>query len=187
MYSNQKRLLAALLGATVLSACTSITVQPVSAAEDIREICIENNPRVQVRDFVSVLQNRLAYYNIQSQVVENKSAQGCVYSMTYTALRSWDVTTYLSHAELYLWKEGRQIAQAEYHLRGGGGLALTKFASTQTKMEPVIDQLLGRSGVKQGAPTTVTQPRVSPVPMQQQQPQQIEQEQPMINENMGSN
>ena len=123
--------------------------------------------------------------NIQSQVVENKSAQGCVYSMTYTALRSWDVTTYLSHAELYLWKEGRQIAQAEYHLRGGGGLALTKFASTQTKMEPVIDQLLGRSGVKQGAPTTVTQPRVS-VPMQQQ-PQQIEQEQPMINENMGSN
>ncbi|OAM35095.1 hypothetical protein A7P98_09245 [Eikenella sp. NML080894] len=74
MYSNQKRLLAALLGVTVLFACTSITVQPVSAAEDIREICIENNPRVQVRDFVSVLQNRLAYHNIQSQVVEDKSA-----------------------------------------------------------------------------------------------------------------
>ncbi|OAM31125.1 hypothetical protein A7P95_01085 [Eikenella longinqua] len=180
MYSMKKKVFAVLLGATALSACTFVTVQPVSAAEDIKEVCIENNPRVQVRDFVSVLQNRLAYHNIQSQVVENKANQGCVYSMTYNALRSWDITTYLSHAELYLWKDGRQIAQAEYHLRGKGGFALTKFASTRTKMEPVIDQLLGRSGeMRQNMPASnITQPRVSPVPMQPR-PQQIEQAQPM--------
>lgn len=175
MYPTRRKQFVVLLGSIILSACTSITVQPVSAAEDIKEICIENNPRVQVRDFVPVLQGRLTYHNIQSQVIESKSAPGCVYSMTYTALRSWDITTYLSHAELYLWKEGRQIAHAEYHLNGGGGLALTKFTSTKTKMEPVIDQLLGRNGrAQQNTPTPITQPRISPIPVQK--PQLIEQE-----------
>jgi len=31
---------------------------------------------------------------------------------------------------------------AEYHLRGGGGYALTKYEGTGTKMKPVMDQLL---------------------------------------------
>ncbi len=49
---------------------------------------------------------------------------------------------YLSHAELHLLRNGRQIASAEYHLNGKGGLALTKFKGMNSKMDPVIDQLL---------------------------------------------
>jgi hypothetical protein len=32
-----------------------------------------------------------------------------------------------------------------YYLRGKGGFALTKFANTETKILPVIDQLLGQA------------------------------------------
>jgi hypothetical protein len=39
-------------------------------------------------------------------------------------------------------KEGRQVAYAEYHLKGKGGLSLTKWQDTKTKMDPVIDELL---------------------------------------------
>ncbi|WP_196762050.1 Sbal_3080 family lipoprotein [Eikenella corrodens] len=180
MCLNVNRLVVVLFSAVIFSACTSIKVQPVGASENIKEICIQKNPNVQDRDFLNVLQNRLAYHHIQSQILENRELQSCVYSMTYTALRTWDITTYLSHAELYLYKNGRQIAQAEYHLLGGGGLTFSKFDSTQTKMEPVIDQLLGRSGrVRQDAPASVIQPRTSPVPVQQKT-QQIEQEQPLM-------
>lgn len=50
--------------------------------------------------------------------------------------------TYLSHAELRIEKNGRQIAYAEYHLVGKGGLSLAKWASTKEKISPVIDELL---------------------------------------------
>jgi hypothetical protein len=67
-------------------------------------------------------------------------------TLTYTALRSWDFKPYLSHAELRLWKGGRQIGYAEYHLNGGGGLDLGKWRGTKAKMDPVIDKLLAGQG-----------------------------------------
>jgi hypothetical protein len=45
-------------------------------------------------------------------------------------------------AELWLKKDGRQVAHAEYHLKGGGGLALTKFKGTKAKIDPMIDEML---------------------------------------------
>ena len=67
---------------------------------------------------------------------------GCEYILSYTASQTWDFTTYLAYAELRLENNNRKIASAEYRLRGGGGLALMKWQSTKTKMDPVIDKLL---------------------------------------------
>jgi hypothetical protein len=50
---------------------------------------------------------------------------------------------YLSHAELRLLRAGTEIASAEYHLRAKGGFSVTKWAGTRSKMDPVIDELLG--------------------------------------------
>ena len=55
------------------------------------------------------------------------------------------MATYLHHAELRLEKNGNKIGYAEYHLNGKGGLSLTKWQSTKTKMDPIVDQLLGKS------------------------------------------
>lgn len=127
--------------ALALSACTAVNVRSVGP-QALGNVCIVNNPKVTVGDFVEVVRDGFDRHGISTSVVATQSAEGCGTTLTYTALRSWDMTTYLSHAELRLWQAGRQIGFAEYHLRGKGGFALTKWQGTKAKMDPVIDQLL---------------------------------------------
>lgn len=64
--------------------------------------------------------------------------------MTYTALRSWDFTPYLSHAELRMFKGDERVAYAEYHLTGKGGFDFSKWDSVRSKMTPVVEELLSQ-------------------------------------------
>ncbi|MUV14779.1 Sbal_3080 family lipoprotein [Noviluteimonas gilva] len=132
--------------ALLLAACTSTNVRPVESVANIKEVCIQNNPAVIVDDFVPVLRDGFDRHGIATTVVDADGAKQCPVTLTYTALRSWDFKPYLSHAELRLWREGRQIGAADYHLRGKGGFALTKWQGTKAKMDPVIDELLGGTG-----------------------------------------
>ena len=124
--------------------CTAVSVNAVAAVHRIDHIRIENNPRVTISDFVSVMQEGFQAHGISSQVVAKPEQPSCVYSATYTARRSWDFATYLSEAQIDILREGRNIASANYHLRGKGGFALTKFEGTRAKILPVIDQLLAQ-------------------------------------------
>lgn len=137
-------ILGALPIALLVSACTSIAVKPVSSsdAKNMRHVCIKNNPLVKVTDFIPVLEQGLARHQISSEVYAGLPPEHCQYTLQYTALRSWDITPYLSQAEISLHEGQRQIAKANYHLRGKGGLSLSKWDSTQSKIDPVIDQLL---------------------------------------------
>ncbi|MDR2852026.1 MAG: Sbal_3080 family lipoprotein [Burkholderiaceae bacterium] len=135
-----------LISALLVAGCTSINVKPVPQSERLQHVCIVNNPKVIISDFISILQDGFSRHNITTSVVENEKASSCEVTLTYTALRSWDITTYLYHAELRLWRQGRQIGAADYHLRNKGGLDLSKWRSTRTKMGPVIDKLLGGQG-----------------------------------------
>lgn len=126
-----------------LAGCTAMNVQPVDRAIGLEHACIQENPRVQVSDFVTVVRDGFDRHGISTEVISGNPPANCEYLLTYTALRSWDFSPYLSHAELRIEREGRQIAYAEYHLRGKGGLALNKWAGTRSKMDPVIDELLG--------------------------------------------
>lgn len=130
--------------ALLVGACTSIAVTPMSAtdAKNMRHVCIKNNPLVKVTDFIPVLEQGLARHHITSEVYTGLPPEHCQYTLQYTALRSWDITPYVSQAEISLHNGPRQIAKANYHLRGKGGLSLNKWDSTQTKIDPVIDQLL---------------------------------------------
>ncbi len=67
----------------------------------------------------------------------------CDYIVTYTALQTWDIVPYLAHAEIRMRKNRKLIAYGEYHLIAGGGLTFTKYAGVKSKMEPVIDEMLG--------------------------------------------
>lgn len=127
-----------------LTACTSIQVKPLNLSKPINYVCIEINEKVIVQDFLEVVRNGFDRHGISTKVYSRIPPKSCEVILTYTALRSWDFTPYLSHAELWLRnQEGRQIAYAEYHLQAGGGLMLTKWASVKSKMDPVIDKLLG--------------------------------------------
>jgi hypothetical protein len=130
------------LMALAITGCTSIQVSPVASGAKIQQVCIVENPKVAVSDFVDVLRDGFDRHHIATSVVSTNGARTCETTLTYTALRSWDFKPYLSHAELRLWRGGTQIGSAEYHLNGKGGFALTKWQGTKAKMDPVIDQLL---------------------------------------------
>ena len=127
----------------VFSACTSVTVRRPDSNLVIKHVCIQENPKVWVSDFLPVLKNGFTRHNIATTIYSGTTKPaGCEYSLSYTARQSWDVAPYLSHAELWLEKDGRQIGYAEYHLIGKGGFSLMKWEGTKTKMDPVIDELL---------------------------------------------
>jgi hypothetical protein len=126
----------------VLSACTSVEVRPPDPALAIKHVCIQENPKVLVRDFVPVVRDGLDRHGISTEVYSGTKPANCEYVLTYTALRSWDFAPYLSHAELRLERDGRQVAYAEYHLVGKGGFSLMKWQGTKAKIDPVIDELL---------------------------------------------
>lgn len=141
--SHKPIILAAI--ALVLSACTSVKVRQPTGMVRGSNVCIVNNPKVAVPDFVDIVRDGFNRHGYLTTVVNEQEAKACTYTLTYTALRSWDMATYLSHAELRLWQGGSQIGYAEYHLKGKGGLSLAKWKGAKSKMDPVIDQLLSSS------------------------------------------
>jgi hypothetical protein len=140
MRLNARGLVVAL--AFLLTACTSVQVRPPDPALAIKHVCIQENPRVLVTDFVPVVRDGFDRHGISTEVYSGTKPANCEYVLTYTALRSWDFAPYLSHAELRLEKDGRQVAFAEYHLVGKGGFSLMKWQGTKAKIDPVIDELL---------------------------------------------
>jgi hypothetical protein len=129
--------------ALLIAGCTSIRVRPVEATAKMQHVCIKYNPKVIVTDFVPVLQDGFARHGITTEVDTGEIPASCQFVLTYTALRSWDMAPYLSHAELTLeTRDGSPVAEAEYHLVGKGGYSMMKWQGTKTKMDPVIDELL---------------------------------------------
>jgi hypothetical protein len=137
-----KSLLVLVGSCLLLTACTSVTVKRPDPALSIKAVCIQENPKVWVRDFLPVLREGFDRHGINTNVYSGTKPEDCEYVLTYTALQSWDFAPYLSHAELWLEKNGQRVASAEYHLVGKGGLSLMKWQGTKTKMDPVIDELL---------------------------------------------
>lgn len=135
-----------LLGSSILlclQACTSVQVKPISAnhVNAINEICISSNPAVTIDNFVPVIEKRIQYHGIKTRVLTAAESRKCQYELQYSAKRSWDGVTYLSWAELRIYNNGQPLGDAEYKLKGKGGLSLTKWQSVETKMNPVVDQL----------------------------------------------
>ena len=152
-------------GGLAVSACTSVQVNAVAEQQvnAIQQICIVNNPKVLVTDFVPVVQQRLQHHGIMSRVVEGSEVAACAYQLYYSAKRSWDFTPYMSWAELKLYQNEVLIANAEYKLVGKGGLSLTKWQSVETKMTPVIDQLFAKRNLQKVKPSVGFETEVLPV------------------------
>jgi hypothetical protein len=147
MYNSQlvKFMMASSVIFFVGTGCTTIQVSPLDPAATLGHTCIQKNPKVLVTDFLEVIRTRLEYHQVSTEVFTGTEPTGCHFILTYTALRSWDFTPFLSHAEVYLSRDGQQVAEGIFHLRGKGGYALTKYNGTKKKMDPVIDQLIGKT------------------------------------------
>lgn len=128
-----------------LSACTSIQVNNTQGfqTKNIKHICIIKNAKVTIGDFENMIVRSLARYSIRAEVYPEQSKPlFCDVTMTYTALRSWDMAAYLSSAKFVLYQNNQQVSEATFHLKGKGGLALNKWRSTETKVNELVDELL---------------------------------------------
>lgn len=126
-----------------LVACTSVKVKPVDRDTAMTHVCIRTNPAVIVADFVPVMQDGFQRHGIVAEVFDLALPASCKYVVDYTALRSWDLKPYLSHAEIRITEHGQLVASATYHLNGKGGLDMGKWRGTKAKISPVMDKLLG--------------------------------------------
>lgn len=136
------KVLAILLLSASMSACTSVEVQPVATGTRVPYVCIEKNTKVSLDDFIVVVRDGFFRHGIETELVGSPAPKRCTAVLTYNAQANWDFVAYLIHAELKLAKDDRIIGSAQYHLAGTGGLAPAKWASTKSKMDPVIDRLL---------------------------------------------
>ncbi len=142
--NNKKISILSALVFPLLVSCTAVTVTPVEQRHGIQHVCIQENPDVKVEDFISVLEQGFEKHFISTELYRGIKPRHCDFHLSYTAFRKWDLGTYLSHAELRLYKGSQKIGYAEYHLRGGGGFSLLKWMGTKSKMMPVIDELLAQ-------------------------------------------
>lgn len=129
----------------MLSGCAStVEVEPVSVAEFSIDntVCIEKNPKVNVKDFVQILQAGMTKLAIQSQVYEGATPADCVYVMRYQTRHSWDTSSYLSYVQLNLFSSSQAIGKAVYHYKGHAfSPDLTKWQETASKVDPLVQQL----------------------------------------------
>lgn len=138
-------LLAALI---LLSACTiTREVRPVqSKIPQGATICIEENPRVIEPKILGVIERSL-FRNGFIAEIHSKNPEYCKFRITYTAFQKWDVSTFLSEATIRLYESTKLIGSAEYRIPagifGGGGANPKKWASTESKIAPLLDELLG--------------------------------------------
>jgi hypothetical protein len=137
--------------AFMLTGCTSIKVAPLTAKLS-KDVCIEENTKVAIKDFMGVLRNGFEDRGFRTSVFRGAVPENCQTVLTYTATRKWDLKPYMTDAELWLRDgNGSRIGYAQYHLNGGGGLALNKWASTESKMQPVFEELLAAYPLESGS------------------------------------
>ena len=140
-------ILTALLSA-FLAVCTSVNVRPIPSRDRIKEVIINKNPKVAVDDFLDVLADGFHRHGITTKVTSADAEWKDSYVVNYVAYRNWDLAPYLTDATISIDRNGRRVAEASYHLKGKGGLSLTKWQGTKAKMDPVIDELLKNVGTK---------------------------------------
>ena len=104
---------------------------------------MKHNPKVIVQNFEEIIISRLEYHDIATQVYSGDKPEVCEYSLRYIAYQKWDFSMVLTSAQLSIYKDDKKIGSAEYKLHAGGLLNPTKYKSNESKIEPLVDQLVG--------------------------------------------
>jgi hypothetical protein len=132
--------------ATILSGCAiKQQVDQVALAPDAM-LCIVENKEVR-EGFLPELQKALHEKGIKHSVVDSSYAQNhCEWTMTYVARWSWDMTIYMSYAEINVLRNGVPDGRAVYDSTGGS-FNFSKFIDAEPKIHELVDQLIQSSSV----------------------------------------
>jgi hypothetical protein len=124
-----------------LAACASPVskVEPVPATEIISQLCIKENPKVFMEDFLPEVRQQIEERNIKTEILSPNLK--CNYILTYDAQWSWDwfwtFSVYLSMAEFSVTKHDQQIGMASYT----ANLGPSAIGRTKNKIRPLLIEL----------------------------------------------
>lgn len=126
--------------AALIAGC-SITQTVVPVADVVtNEICIKENPAVR-EGFLPELRNALQQKGFSVTMLdESANTADCPTVVTYTARWSWDLTIYMSYAEIAVYQGGKPTGKALYDATSGGG-RLDKFIDAEPKIRELVDEL----------------------------------------------
>jgi hypothetical protein len=124
------------------SGCTTVNVKKIDRSSNpITLLCIEENPKAEVADLLSFLEASFQSHGIRTAVYrQNSVPASCEYSVWYNATEGWDLGSYLNFAEIRIRRGAETVATARY--THGGGFGFNKWQSTETKLTPVVEELL---------------------------------------------
>jgi hypothetical protein len=132
-----------LIALLFLSGCSIVrTVDPITTK--ISDICIKRNPKVFMAGFLPELQTQIESYGISTRVFDDTAPNDCPFQLRYTANWAWDVTMYLTYAEIAVYENvhKQRIGRGIYDARDGGG-RLDKFGPTANKLKTITEPLFG--------------------------------------------
>jgi hypothetical protein len=143
VHAATARAAALLVALCAAIACTTVEVSPVPAGGyPIATLCIERNPEVVVEDLLAVIEQGVARHGIEPRLVDAPLPADCDYTLWYTARRRWDFRPVLGYVELRVRYRGETIGTATWLARPS--LSLFKWRSTESKIGPVVDELLSQ-------------------------------------------
>ena len=102
--------LTAVLTSVILMGCTAVDVSPIADHHNPELICLKMNRNVIVGGFEEAVEQRLHHHGIKTRRFDGyRTPRECEYTLSYTAFKTWDITTYLHRAELYLSYQGSDV------------------------------------------------------------------------------
>jgi len=145
----------------LISGCTiSQHVEQAEISNDA-EVCIIENDAVR-EGFLPELEKVLHEKGIRYVVTDRQYAnQNCQWTVTYVARWSWDLTIYMSYAEIKVFKNGMLDGEAIYDSTRGGA-NMSKFINAEPKIRELVEQLMQRE-------STYTQTQDNQVELKQAQ------------------
>ena len=129
---------------SVVGCAIQTAVRPLAPNRDVAEICILENPKVIIADFLPVLQEGIQRNGLRSKVYREVPST-CAYVLEYIAFQRWDFTPFMSEANINLYNAKELVGTVSYKLPsgifGGGGVNPAKWNSTKEKLDPLLDEL----------------------------------------------
>ncbi len=164
-----------LVAVVAISGCSiqqSVTPATLSA-ELAPEICMIPAPNLRA-GFTSAYQNELAEKGFRTRMMApGSSPDRCALATTYIGHWGWDLALYMKYADIRVYEKGRQVGQAEYDARWGGG-RLDKFISAENKIAELTHQLFPHGAFDLGRPAPEVADGSAPLSKTAYRQQQIE-------------
>lgn len=111
----------------------------IDELDKINEVCIVKNPKVRINKIDIEFEKSLKARGINTKIIDRKDIDKCEYYLSYTGTRLWDVVTFINFAEVYLFKNKKEIANATYI---AGNMSMKKFRSTTEVVQILVESML---------------------------------------------